>query len=139
MAFELDPRLAASTLPVGDLLLCRVLLQNDSRFPWLVLVPRRPGLTEIIDFAAPERAILMEEIALASQALKDFTSPHKLNVAALGNIVPQLHIHVVARFEGDAAWPGPVFGQGEPVPYEPDAARALIQFIEGRLNLGCAA
>lgn len=135
MAFELDPRIAEATLPVGDLLISRVLLQNDSRFPWLILVPRRPGLTEILDFAAPERAILMEEIAATAQALRDVSSPHKLNVAALGNVVPQLHIHVVARFENDPAWPNPVFGHGERKPYEEAAAQAFAQAIARRLNL----
>ena len=109
-AFALDPRLAADTLRLGSLKLCEVLLFNDSRFPWLILVPARAGLVEIVDLNAEDRALLMQEISIASQALKKVTNCHKLNVAALGNQVRQLHVHVIARFEADAAWPNPVWG-----------------------------
>ncbi len=126
MAFHLDPRLAADTFPVGDLTLCRVLLMNDSRFPWLILVPRREDLSEIHDLAPPERAILIEEAALAGERLKTYLAAKKINTGALGNMVPQLHIHVVARFAGDAAWPGPVWGSGSAAPYEPESAARLV-------------
>lgn len=123
--FALHPRLADDTLAVGDLPLCRLLLMGDARFPWLILVPRRPGLREVTDLPQADRAVLMEEIALASRALARETGAEKLNVGALGNVVSQLHIHVVARFAADAAWPGPVWGSGTPLPYAPGAARAL--------------
>ena len=133
MTFALHPRLAADTFLVGDLPLCRVLLMNDQRFPWLILVPRRADIREIIDLTAPERAILMEEIASAATALKAAAACHKLNVGALGNMVPQLHIHVVARSEGDAAWPGPVWGSGTAEAYAVPAAEQLLADLRHRV------
>jgi diadenosine tetraphosphate (Ap4A) HIT family hydrolase len=112
MSFELHPRIAADTVALGDLMICRVLMMNDARYPWLMLVPRRPNVTELFDLGVAERAIVMEEIATVSAALKDVTECRKLNIATLGNIVSQLHVHIVARFEDDAAWPGPVWGNG---------------------------
>ena len=132
--FALHPRLAADTLPVGDLPLCRVLLMHDARFPWLILVPRRPDLREITDLPAEERALLMEEIAAASRALQAETGADKLNVGALGNVVAQLHIHVVARFAADAAWPGPVWGSGTATRYPAGAAEALAGRIAALLG-----
>ena len=123
--FTLHPRLAADTVPVGDLPLCSVLLMGDARFPWLILVPRRADLREFTDLPVGGRAELMEEIADASRALQAEAGAEKLNVGALGNVVAQLHVHVVARFEADAAWPGPVWGSGVAVPYAPGAAEAL--------------
>lgn len=117
--FVLDPRLEAETSPLGELALCKVLLMDDARFPWIVLVPKRAGLVEIIDLGSADLQRLMEEIATASGVLETATSAYKLNVAALGNVVRQLHVHVIARFENDAAWPSPVWGKGERVPYDP--------------------
>jgi len=134
MTFTLDSRLAADSIVLGDMLLSRVLLMNDARFPWLILVPRRPNLREFLDLAATERAILMEEIAKVSSALKDVTQAEKLNVAALGNMVPQLHVHVIARFAGDPAWPNPVWGRGPAKPYEDDAAAKFSAEIGRYLN-----
>lgn len=126
MDFTLDPRLAADGPALGDLPLCHVRLVDDARFFWIVLIPRRRGLVEIIDLPAAERPILMEEIAAASAALKAVSGCAKLNVAALGNIVSQLHVHVVGRTVGDAAWPGPVFGVGTREPLgEMLAGRAM--------------
>jgi diadenosine tetraphosphate (Ap4A) HIT family hydrolase len=122
MQFLLDSRLAADAFVLGDMLLSRILLMNDARFPWLIVVPRRPELRELIDLASTERSILMEEIARASSALKEATRAEKLNVAALGNQVEQLHVHVIARFAGDPAWPHPVWGRGPATPYAPDEA-----------------
>lgn len=121
--FELHPRLAADTVPLGALELSRVLLMNDARFRWLILVPAREGLREIHDLDHAGRATLIEEVALASQALSTLYRPDKINVGALGNMVEQLHVHVVARSNGDAAWPGPVWDAGTPVAYD-DAALA---------------
>jgi diadenosine tetraphosphate (Ap4A) HIT family hydrolase len=109
-AFSLHPQLAADTVPVLDLGLCAVLLMDEVAWPWLVLVPRRPGLREFIDLDTAARHLLMDEITQAQQALQDLYRPDKLNVGALGNMVPQLHIHVIARSQGDPAWPGPVWG-----------------------------
>lgn len=116
--FELHPRLAADTLQVCDLPLCRVLLMNDARFPWLILVPRLAGAIEIADIAEDSQIRLIGEITAASRALRGVAPCDKLNVGALGNVVAQLHVHVVARVEGDAAWPGPVWGSGAARPYD---------------------
>lgn len=123
-AFELDPRLAADCLPVGDLPLCRVLLMNDARFPWLVLVPRQAERVEVDDLDEADQARLWREVVATGAVLKDLTGGQKLNIAALGNQVRQLHVHVIARQVGDAAWPGPVWGQGQAESY-PDPAPVL--------------
>ena len=115
--FELDARLAGDTVVVGDLPLCRVLLMRDQRFAWLVLVPRQAGLVEVSDLAEADRVALWREVDQAGSALRAVAPCDKLNIGALGNIVRQLHVHVVARVEGDAAWPGPVWGSGKAEPY----------------------
>jgi diadenosine tetraphosphate (Ap4A) HIT family hydrolase len=120
--FRLAGQIAADTLPVGTLALSHVVLMNDMRFPWLILVPRREGAEEIIDLAEHDRITLMREIALASEALRALWAPDKLNVGALGNRVRQLHVHVLARFVSDEAWPGPVWGVGQAVAYPPHMA-----------------
>jgi len=108
--WSLHPQLAQDTVPVGDLALTRVLLANDANYPWLILVPRRPGLIEITDLGPNEQAQLMGEIDAAARVLKSVTDCEKLNVAALGNVVAQLHVHVIGRRHSDAAWPKPVWG-----------------------------
>jgi diadenosine tetraphosphate (Ap4A) HIT family hydrolase len=126
--FAVDERLAAESHQLGDLALCRVLLFDDARFPWIVLVPRKAGLVEITDLASADRHLLLDEIGAAMDVLRAKTNPYKLNVAALGNSVRQLHVHVIARFQNDAAWPSPVWGRGERVPYD---ASALEQRTSG--------
>ncbi len=108
--FELDPRLDHDTIMIGDWPLCRVLMMNESRYPWFILVPRREGLRELheLDLAATAQ-LWLESRRLADYLQREF-SPDKLNIAALGNVVPQLHVHHIARFAGDAAWPAPVWG-----------------------------
>jgi diadenosine tetraphosphate (Ap4A) HIT family hydrolase len=115
--FKLDPALVRDTVFVCALPRCDVLLMDDSRFPWLVLVPRLPALIELSDLEAGDLGAVMREAVLAGRTLKSVTSATKINTAALGNIVRQLHIHVVARRESDPAWPGPVWGFGERQPY----------------------
>ena len=127
--FTLDPRLAADTTPVAALDLCEVRLQDDVRWPWLVLVPRRPGLVELADLPAVARAALMEEVVRAGAAVRAVGEAlgapvGKLNVGALGNIVAQLHVHVIGRRPGDPAGTAPVWGVGAALPYAP-AARTL--------------
>jgi diadenosine tetraphosphate (Ap4A) HIT family hydrolase len=134
-AWPLDPQLARDTAPVGDLPLARVLLNNDCNYPWLILVPRRAGLIDLIDLADDERAQLMTEVARASRVLKDITRCHKLNVAALGNVVAQLHVHVIARQKTDAAWPNPVWGVAPRRPYEPAERERLIGAIRRGLQI----
>ncbi|WP_336486418.1 HIT domain-containing protein [Methylobacterium nigriterrae] len=126
-SFALDPRLAADTAPVGDLALCSVLLMDDARFPWLILVPRRAGASEITDLAPADSDALWSEVRLAAGVMRALAQPDKVNVAALGNVVAQLHVHVVGRFRSDPAWPGPVWGQGERRPYPPHARAQLVE------------
>ena len=132
--FDLDPRLAGDTVVVGELPLCRVLLMRDARYAWLVLVPRRAGLVEIADLSADERATLWREVDVAADALRATAPCDKLNIGALGNIVRQLHVHVVARVEGDAAWPGPVWGFGKAEEYSDEAAENRIVAMRQRLT-----
>ena len=123
--FVLDPRLGADTTPLGDLALSSVFLMNDSRFPWFVLVPRRAGLSEVTDLTPADAGLLMEELRLATGVMLALARPDKVNIGALGNIVAQLHVHVVGRFHSDPAWPGPVWGMGSPQPYPAHAGAAL--------------
>lgn len=128
-SFELDPRLAADTALVADLALCRVGLMNDATYPWLILVPRRASVTEIADLTPYDATLLMDEIRVASRVLRDLTRCDKLNVAALGNMVPQLHVHVIARFRGDPAWPGPVWGKAPAEAYGDAPKAALVEAL----------
>ncbi|MFZ3035405.1 MAG: HIT domain-containing protein [Parvibaculum sp.] len=130
MSFELNERLAADTWTVKDMALCRVLLMNDKRYPWLILVPRREGLRDFHDVAEADKATFLAEIDHVSAVLKVQTAAQKMNVAALGNMVPQLHVHVIARFEKDEAWPKPVWGLGEAVPYPPSEIGSLIEVLK---------
>jgi len=131
-AWSLHPQLAADTAPVCDLALSRLLVMNDANFPWLILVPRRAGASEIIDLAS-EQALLMDEIARVSRALKDETRCDKLNVAAIGNVVPQLHVHIVARRKDDAAWPKPVWGALPRRDYDATALAGFVAAIRDRV------
>ncbi len=116
--FRLASRLETDSVFLAEWPLCQVRLMDDARFPWIILVPRRPGLEEWTELATEDSAQLAEEIGKAGKALMRRFAPTKLNVGALGNIVRQMHVHVVARFETDPAWPGPVWGQGARIPYE---------------------
>jgi diadenosine tetraphosphate (Ap4A) HIT family hydrolase len=133
--FTLDPLLAAESVPLAPLALCEARLFDDSRFPWLVLVPRKAGLVELIDLDPRERMAVTEDIAQAAEALKAVTQCYKLNVAALGNQVRQLHIHVIARFQNDAAWPQPVWGKGARVPYSDTARGEMVAKLQAALGL----
>ncbi len=115
--FELDGRIARDSDLVSVLGLCQLRIQNDSRWPWLVMVPERPGMTEIFELSPGEQVQLSAEVNRVAGALKTVTGATKINVGALGNIVRQLHVHVIARFEGDANWPGPIWGFGQAQPY----------------------
>jgi diadenosine tetraphosphate (Ap4A) HIT family hydrolase len=127
--FQLHPRLAADTSFVADWPLCRVLLMEDARYPWLVLVPRRAGLTEIADLHPEDRAALMDEMVRAGEAVQTLLPEAKLNIGALGNVVPQLHVHVIGRVAGDPAWPGPVWGHSPAQPYEAAARDARLTLV----------
>ncbi|MBF0307378.1 MAG: HIT domain-containing protein [Alphaproteobacteria bacterium] len=131
--FTLDPRLAADTIEVTRLPLCRVLLMDDANWPWLILVPERVGAVEIFDLSAPDRAVLIEEMARAAAILKDVTGALKINVGALGNVVRQLHVHVIARFENDPAGTAPVWGAAPRRPWKPDDAERFLEGLRTRL------
>jgi diadenosine tetraphosphate (Ap4A) HIT family hydrolase len=133
--WTLDPQLAAETVPVGDLELSRVLLADDANYPWLILVPRKPALADLIDLDESGQRQLLAEVDAAARALKRVTRCDKLNIAALGNVVAQLHVHVIARRRSDAAWPKPVWGAVPPRTYEAPARTALIGVIRGELGL----
>lgn len=133
--YELHPQLAADTHPVIALALCELRLMDDSNYPWLVLVPRVPDARELIDLDSDQRRQLTEEIDLVSRLLRDQFRPFKLNVAALGNLVPQLHVHVIARFEHDPAWPAPVWGRVTAKPYTPEALVDRINSLREGLLL----
>ena len=127
MDFVLDPRLAADSLPVLDLELCSLRLMNDRRFPWLLLIPRRPACVELVDLEPEDQTQLWQEILAVCSVLKERLNPDKLNVAALGNQVAQLHVHLIARYRNDAAWPGPVWGLGQPQPWGEEASQLITQ------------
>lgn len=131
--FDLHPRLAADTATLGDWPLCRVLLMNDANYPWFILVPRRSRLREIHDLdEGDQQQLLRESAALGRSALQAFGG-HKLNVAALGNVVPQLHLHHVVRHSEDAAWPAPVWGRVPARPYVDAARRERVARLRAAL------
>jgi diadenosine tetraphosphate (Ap4A) HIT family hydrolase len=125
--FTLDSRLAADTIHVGDLPLSSVFLMDDARFPWFILVPRRDEVTEFFHLSPEDAAALMDEIRIATRVMQALAQPDKINVGALGNVVPQLHIHVVGRFHSDPAWPGPVWGHGTRTPHPDHALSAMVE------------
>ncbi|MCB8821702.1 HIT family protein [Microvirga rosea] len=127
MTFQLDSRLDGDTIPIGDLPLSSVLLLNDARFPWFVLVPRVPDVSEFTDLTDEQAVQLMDEIRIATRVMMELSKPDKVNVGALGNIVTQLHVHVIGRYRSDPAWPGPVWGHGTKTPYPAHAVTALIE------------
>ncbi len=128
--FVLHERLAADCITLADWPLCRVLLMNDASYPWLILVPRRAGLKEFHEMTEADLAQATAEICAASRALQSRFAPDKINIGALGNMVPQLHIHVIARFRDDPAWPGPVWGAQPPVPYESGELQARSEALQ---------
>jgi len=129
--FGLHPQLAADCTVVGDLPLCRLLLMDDANFPWCILVPRRPGIREIHELAAADRAALLDEVTALSATMQSAFAADKMNVAALGNVVPQLHVHVIARRVGDAAWPRPVWGAVARRPHTEAERDAMVEWLRG--------
>jgi diadenosine tetraphosphate (Ap4A) HIT family hydrolase len=132
--FALDARLDADTYSVTDLSLSRVLLMNDARFPWVILVPRRSNCAEWLDFSSDDQQALLQEQLRVMAVLQELTGAHKLNVANLGNMVRQFHLHIIARFETDVAWPGPVWGQGVSEAYSDAEANALVSALQQALR-----
>jgi diadenosine tetraphosphate (Ap4A) HIT family hydrolase len=131
--YELHPQLAADTHPLAALELCELRLMDDANYPWLILVPRVPAAREMIDLDQAQRHRLTDEIDLAARLLREAFRPHKLNVAALGNLIPQLHVHVIAREETDPAWPAPVWGRVAARPYPPEALVERVRLLRDLL------
>jgi len=132
--FELDGRIARDSDLIATLDLCQLRIQNDSRWPWLVMVPQRADMTEIFELSEADQALLSAEVNHVAAALKEITCATKINVGALGNIVRQLHVHVIARFEGDANWPGPIWGYGTAEPYDGEKRQALMNRLMEKLS-----
>lgn len=133
---QIDPAFLTTSEPVGDLTLCHVRLQLDARYPWLVLIPRVEGARELEDLSAAELATLMDEVLSAGRAVRALGAPvEKLNIAALGNVTPQLHVHAVGRRAGDPAWPGPVWGHSPAEPYQDDELRTAVAAARRALGL----
>ncbi len=132
--YTLDPRLADDTHPLASLDLCELRLMDDANYPWLVLVPRVADARELIDLDAAQRRTLTDEIDLAARALRAAFQPFKLNVAALGNLVPQLHVHVIGRNQDDPAWPAPVWGRVAARPYSPEQLVERISVLTRHLR-----
>lgn len=129
--FSLDPRLAADSILVSDGPLSQLRLMDDARFPWLLLVPRVDGAIEWVDLDGGQQRLLLAEVNQAARALRAVADVQKLNIGALGNVVSQLHVHVVGRRAEDDAWPGPVWGSGPAKPYPPAAREALLARLRG--------
>jgi len=127
--FAVDPVIQSLTHMVADWPLCRVFVYNDSRYQWGLLVPRRAGAIEICDLSPDDQAQLMAEIVKLSGLIRTLPGVEKLNVGNLGNMVPQLHVHVIGRYKGDPAWPGPVWGHSPPVPWPDPAAAPLAALV----------
>ena len=127
--FRLHPTLATDTFAIADLPLCRLLLSNDASYPWTILVPKRENISEIYQLDQTDQVQLLAESSALSQCMQSLYKPDKLNIAALGNIVPQLHIHHIARYKSDIAWPAPVWGHTEPVPYDLEKRTGTIKDI----------
>lgn len=123
--FILHPQLQQDCIELGRFELCRLLLLNDARYPWCVLVPQRDGIREIHELEAEDQRLLLEESVCLGRFLEQEFSAHKLNVAALGNMVPQLHVHHIVRYSHDRAWPRPVWGLGEAMPYSPEGLEEM--------------
>lgn len=123
--FELDPRLQQDTLPVGDFPLCRLLLMNDAQYPWFVLVPRREEIVEVFQLDVEDQRTFWQETTELAEILKDTFGADKMNVAALGNVVSQLHMHVIVRRHGDPAWPAPIWGKHPAQPYTAEQVAAI--------------
>lgn len=132
--FVLDPTLEKDTFYIADLTVSRLLLMNDARYPWLILVPRRADKVEIIDLTMSDQIELLKELNVASTLIKNVFKPDKINIANIGNRVPALHIHVIARYKTDGVWPAPVWGLGEALPYSSEEKEKIIKLVREALD-----
>ncbi|RUO25198.1 HIT family protein [Aliidiomarina minuta] len=133
--FQLDPRLDSDCYRVAELPLCTLLMMNDAQYPWFILVPRRVDVTEIYQLSEVDEAQLWRESRQLSEALMRLFDGDKLNLAALGNMVPQLHLHHIVRYTNDLAWPGPIWGKHQAQPYEEEQAQQRIQLLSAQLGI----
>jgi diadenosine tetraphosphate (Ap4A) HIT family hydrolase len=134
LEFELHPQLAQDCIPLGEFPLCRLLLINDANYPWFVLVPRRAGVSEIYHLSSEDQMQLMRESCFLAENLADTFAARKMNVASLGNMVPQLHLHHIVRFENDPAWPGPVWGKLPASSYSTEQVRDLRTKLQALMS-----
>jgi diadenosine tetraphosphate (Ap4A) HIT family hydrolase len=132
--FELHPVLKKDTIFIRDLQLCQLVLMNNIFYPWVILIPKENNLSEIIDLSKDQQNLLMQEIDLISRIMKTAFSPDKLNIAALGNMVPQLHIHIIARYKTDRVFPKPVWVDNESKPYEANEVQKIIETINDLID-----
>jgi diadenosine tetraphosphate (Ap4A) HIT family hydrolase len=136
MSFTLHLQLEKDTLPIGELSICRLLLMNNKQFPWLILVPKRVGLREVFDLSPEDYSLVMQEVRSIAEPFAHHTKADKINIAMLGNMVPQLHIHIIARFTSDAAWPNPVWNSGaETHPYSFAEAEEKLNHFRTAFNI----
>lgn len=132
--YELHPKLAQDTFSIGEYELCDVRLMNDTRYPWVILVPKQANLREVYQLAEADQQRLIYESSFTAEQMVQLFSAQKMNVAAIGNVVEQLHLHHVARFTSDAAWPLPVWGIGDAQPYSDVAAKAMLSQLRRVLD-----
>ena len=134
MSFTLHPTLKKDCIELGRLELCRVLLMNDSQFPWLILVPQRENITEIHQLSSDDQQLLMSESCYVAEKIAALYQADKMNIAALGNMVPQLHIHHVARYKTDKAWPAPIWGKFDALPYTDETLEIRLKQLRKLIN-----
>jgi len=134
MTFQLHPRLQQDCIEIGRFDLCRLLMMNDSQYPWFILVPEKPGLQEIYQLSRAERALLIEESSYLADNLAALYRADKMNIAAIGNLVPQLHIHHIVRYRTDKAWPAPIWGKFDAVPYPEQEINAALTRLKTQLG-----
>lgn len=135
--FQLHPRLVEDSFSIGDMPLSHVLLMNDERFPWFILVPRRSDIREFYELTREDRVRLQDEIAYLGQSLMCAFNGDKFNVAALGNQVPQLHVHLVIRYHNDPCWPNPIWCQGSPLPLCEASKNHRLQTVQSVIQSFC--
>ncbi len=133
MVFQLHPRLQQDSIELGQFNLSRLLLCNDSQYPWFILVPQRPGITEVFQLSEKDQQLLQQESSLLAKTLAHYYQADKMNIAAIGNIVPQLHIHHIVRYKNDIAWPAPVWGKYEAIPYSKAQQQNVMDQIKEKL------
>ncbi len=133
MNFNLHPRLKQDCIELGHFQLCRLLLMNDSQYPWFILVPEKPEISEIYQLNTIDRSLLIEESSYLAEQLCKIYNADKMNIATLGNIVPQLHIHHVVRYQNDTSWPGPIWGRFDPIPYGESEIKNITHLLNTHL------